>query len=61
MYNILEEFRSREVGVLREAALINEEENLVWLSNRVLEIVQDVNIRKELFKLYEIEKESEND
>lgn len=55
---LIEEFRLREATFLRDAALVNKEENILWVSERVIELAKDNNIRRELFNLYKIPRES---
>ena len=56
--SLIDEFRAREEGFLREAALISKTENTLWVHNRVLELVQDDDIRDELLRLYKVPREA---
>jgi len=56
--SLIDEFRVREEGLLRDAALISKTENTLWIHNRVMELVMDDDIRDELFRLYKIPREA---
>jgi len=55
---LIEEFRIREEGFLRDAAIINIEENIMWVSERVIQLAHDNEIRADLLRLYKIPRES---
>ena len=49
---LIEEFRLREEGFLRDAALISREENIMWVSHRIIQLAQDDGIRSELINFH---------
>lgn len=56
---LVEEFRLREGGgFLRYAALVFKEENIIWVSERVLTLALDDEIKAELLELYRIPRDS---
>lgn len=55
---LIDEFRLREEGFLRDAALISKEENVLWVSERVVQVAKYDDIRHELLRLYVIPRES---
>ena len=56
--SLIDEFRVRVEDFLRDAVLISKTENLLWVHHRVLDLVDDDDIRKELFLLYLIPREA---
>lgn len=56
--SLIDEFRIREEGFLRDAALISKTESTLWVHNRVMALVADDEIRDDLFRLYEIPREA---
>lgn len=55
---LVEEFRLRESAPLRNAAIINKSDNILWVHNRVLDMVKDDKIRRELFLIYVVPREA---
>jgi hypothetical protein len=55
---LIDEYRLREGGFLRDAAMISGEDNILWVSQRVLKLAGDDKIRAELLDLYKIPRES---
>jgi hypothetical protein len=55
---LIEEYRLREGGFLRDAALLSKEENIMWVSERVVQLARDDDIKAELLDLYKIPRES---
>lgn len=56
--SLVEELRLREEVPLRDAALINKTDNILWVHDRVIHVVKDNKIREELFRIYEIPSEA---
>lgn len=52
--SLIEEYRLRVNGFLRDAELLYPEDNIMWVSERVVELASDDQIKEELLKLYEI-------
>lgn len=56
--SLIEEFRMREVGIFRSAALVGDTEDNLWVHDRVVEMVKDDEIRNELFRMYRVPSEA---
>lgn len=56
--SLIDEFRIRAEDFLRDAALINENENFLWVHDRVLDLVEDDAMRNELLRLYKVPREA---
>jgi hypothetical protein len=56
--SLIEEYRLREGGFLRDAALVIKEENIMWVSERVMTLARDDKIKAELLELYKVPSES---
>lgn len=56
--SLVEEFRLRDEGYLRNAALINKTENILWVHDDVMALVKDDAIRDELLRLYKVPHEA---
>jgi hypothetical protein len=52
--SLIEEFRSREDLPLRDAALISKQENIMWVSNEVIDLAQDEALMRVIFNIYRI-------
>lgn len=55
--SLVEEYRLRSNDFLRNAALTSREQNIMWVSHRILEYAKDEKLRAELFELYKIPRE----
>lgn len=55
--SLIEEYRLRERGFLRDAGLVSKEENIMWVSHQVIDLAKDDDMRNELFELYKIPRE----
>jgi hypothetical protein len=53
---LIEEYRLRG-GVMRNAALVDRDQDIMWVSNRVIEWVSDDDLKSDLLNLYQIPKE----
>lgn len=56
--SLIDEFRLREHGFLRDAALVSKEEHILWVGERVIEMAKYDDVREELLQLYKIPRES---
>lgn len=56
--SLIDEFRVREEGFLRNAAFPSKTENKLWIHDHVMDLVDDDKIRDELFLLYKIPREA---
>lgn len=56
--SLIDEFRLREHGFLRTAALISKEDNVMWVGHRVIAIAKDDKIRADLLELYKVPSDS---
>jgi hypothetical protein len=54
--SLIEEYRLRG-DAMRNAALVSREQNIMWVSNRVIQWVSDDDVKTELLNLYQIPKE----
>jgi len=55
--SLIEEYRLRSNDFLRNAALLSREQNIMWISHRIIEYAKDETLRIELFDLYKIPRE----
>lgn len=55
--SLIEEYRLRSNDFLRNAALLSREQNIMWVSHRIIEYAKDEKLRTELFELYRIPRE----
>jgi hypothetical protein len=55
---LIDEYRLREGGFLRDAARIPGEDGVLWVSDRIIKLARDNKIRTELLNLYKSPRES---
>lgn len=55
--SLIEEYRLRSNDFLRNAALLSREQNIMWVSHRIIDYAKDEKLRTELFELYRIPRE----